>query len=117
MKKIITSIMSLALAGFALSPMASFADEPETKPVTLEGTATCPKCDLDIAEECGNVLQVKEGDKTVIYLLAGIVDMKWHKKICKSSKEVKATGTVTEKDGEKTLVVTKIDVVEEPEKK
>ncbi len=117
MKTIITSIMSVALAGFALSPMISSAEEEMAKPVILEGTATCPKCDLGTAEECGNVLQVKEGDKTVIYQLAGKVDMDWHKKICKAPKEVKATGTVTEKDGKKTLVVTEIEMLEKAEKK
>lgn len=114
--------MSIALVGFALTPVTSFAEDAVSEDavaeaVTLEGTATCPKCDLGTAEECGNVLQVKEGEKTVLYQLAGMVDMDWHKKICKSSKEVKATGTVTEKDGKKTLVVTKIEMVEEAEKK
>lgn len=116
MKTIIRSVMSVAVAGFALSPIVTSAEEEVAKPVTLEGTATCPKCDLGTAEKCGNVLQVKEGDKTVIYQLAGKADMDWHKNICKASKEVTATGTVTEKDGEKTLVVTDIEIAEETKK-
>ena len=109
--------MSLALVGFALGPLTANAEDATAKPVTLEGEATCPKCDLGTADECGNVLQVKEGDKTVTYVLAGIVDKAWHKKICKSAKAVKATGTVTEKDGVKTLVVTEIEMTKETEKK
>lgn len=104
--------MSVALAGFALSPLSASAEEAEIKPVTLEGTATCPKCDLGTAEKCGTVLQVKEGDETVTYNLTGKVDEAWHKNICKTPKMVKATGTVVEKDGSKTLDVSEIDMVE-----
>lgn len=107
--------MSVAVSAFVLSASASAADEKMDKPVTLEGTATCPKCDLGTAEKCATVLQVKEGDKTVTYQLSGKVDDVWHKKICKAPKEVKATGTVTEKDGEKTLVVTEIEMTKKAE--
>ena len=107
--------MSVALAGFALSPFTASAEDAVAKPVTLEGSATCPKCDLGTAKECGSVLLVKDGDKTVTYHLAGIVDEAWHKKICKEAKPVKATGTVTEKDGEKTLVVTEIEMTKKAE--
>jgi hypothetical protein len=109
MKTIIKSIMSVALAGFAFASIAA-ADEAKAAPVTLEGSATCSKCDLDTTKECGTVLQVKEGEKTVTYKLTGIVDKAWHKKICKNAKDVKATGTVSEKDGQKTLDVTAIEI-------
>ncbi|MEO7097973.1 MAG: DUF6370 family protein [Luteolibacter sp.] len=116
MKTIITSLMSVALSTFVLSSGASAADETKAKPVTLEGTATCAKCDLGTEKECATVLQVKEGDKTVTYNLAGKVDKEWHKKICKTPKEVKATGTVTDKDGKKTLDVTNIEMTKKMEK-
>ena len=115
MKTLITSIMSAALAAFILNANPSAAAEEEkAKPVTLEGTATCAKCDLDTEKECTTVLQVKEGDKTVTYYVAGKADKEWHKKICKGSKEVKMTGTVGEKDGKKTLDVTEIEMTEKP---
>jgi len=108
--------MSVAIAGFALSPVTSFAEETKAESITMKGTATCPKCDLGTSEKCGNVLLVKEGDTTITYLLAGKADMAWHKNICKGGKPVKATGTVTEKDGEKTFKVTEITITEEMEK-
>jgi hypothetical protein len=117
MKTIITSLMSLALAAFTLSPNVSAAEKEMAKAVTLEGTATCAKCDLETEKECTSVLQVKEGDKTVTYYLAGIIDKEWHKKICKTAKAAKMTGTVTEEDGKKTLVVSKVDMIEEAKAK
>ncbi|MEO8616408.1 MAG: DUF6370 family protein [Luteolibacter sp.] len=112
MKTIITSIMSVALSAFVLSSNAPAAEESMAKPVTMKGTATCAKCDLGTEKECTTVLQVKEGDKTITYLLAGKADKDWHKKICKGPKEVTATGTVTEKDGKKIMDVTAIEMTE-----
>ncbi|MEO5716433.1 MAG: DUF6370 family protein [Luteolibacter sp.] len=116
MKTIVTSLMSVALSAFVLSASASAADEAKAKPITVEGAATCAKCDLGTEKECATVLQVKEGDKTITYQLTGKVDKDWHKKICKGPKEVKATGTVTEKDGKKTLDVTEIEMTEKAAK-
>lgn len=116
MKTIISSIIAVAFASVVLIPVTASAEEAMAKPVTLEGTATCPKCDLGTAKECGTVLQVKEGDKTVTYQLAGKVDKDWHKKICKGGKDVKATGTVMEKDGVKTLEVTEIAMADKKKK-
>lgn len=114
MKTMITSLMSAALAVFVLSTNTSAAEEAAAKPVTLEGTATCAKCDLGTAKTCTSVLQVKTGDKTETYLLAGKAGGDWHKTICKGEKPVKMTGTVTEKAGEKTLDVTEITMTEKP---
>jgi len=112
MKTMITSMMSVAFAGFVMSASSSMAAAETGKEVTMAGTATCAKCDLGTEKECTNVLQVKEGDKTVTYYLTGKADMKWHKNICKTPKPVTMTGTVTEKDGKKTLDVSKIDMTE-----
>lgn len=116
MKTIITSLLSVALSAFVLSANASAADEAKAKPVTLSGTATCAKCDLATEKECATVLQVKEGEKTLTYQLTGMVDKDWHKKICKGPKEVKATGTVSEKEGKMTMDVTAIEMTAKPEK-
>jgi hypothetical protein len=51
MKIIILSIMSVALAGLALSPLNASAEEAEVKPVTLEGSATCQKFDLILDDQ------------------------------------------------------------------
>lgn len=109
--------MSVALAAFALSPSSYAAAEEMAASVTLKGTATCAKCDLGTEKECASVLQVKEDGKTVTYHLTGKVDKVWHKKICKTPKEVKMTGTVSEKDGKKTLDVSEIEMTEKPVEK
>lgn len=106
MKTIVSSLMS---AAFAVSALTASAEEAK-KEVTLAGSATCAKCDLGTEKECTSVLQVKEADKTTTYYLAGKADKEWHKNICKGAKDVKMTGTVSEKDGKKTLDVTKIEM-------
>lgn len=111
MKILTTILMSAAFAGFSSGGFAAEeTKETKDKTVTLEGTATCAKCDLGTEEKCATVLQVKEGDKTVTYYITGEPDKDFHKKICKTSKEAKATGTVSEKDGKKMLEVTSIEV-------
>jgi hypothetical protein len=107
MKILATTLISAAMAVVASGGFA--AEEIKEKTVTLEGTATCAKCDLGTEDKCATVLQVKEGDKTVTYYITGEPDKEFHKKICKSSKEAKATGTVSEKDGKKMLEVTSIE--------
>jgi len=107
MKILTTMLMSATFAAFASVGFA--AEETKDKTVTLEGTATCAKCDLGTEDKCATVLQVKEGDKTVDYYITGEPDKEFHKKICKKSKDAKATGTVSEKDGKKMLEVTSIE--------
>lgn len=109
MKILTTMLMSAAVAAFASGGFA--AEETKGKTVTLEGTATCAKCDLGTEDKCATVLQVKEGDKTVDYFITGEPDKEFHKKICKKAKDAKATGTVSEEDGKKMLEVTSIEEV------
>jgi hypothetical protein len=77
--------------------------------VTLKGTITCAKCDLGKTDECATVIKVKDGDKDVLYFFDKDGESKYHKDICKKAKEGSVTGTVTEKDGKKTIKVTKVD--------
>ncbi|WP_052572952.1 DUF6370 family protein [Haloferula sp. BvORR071] len=115
MKTLTSTLISAALAVLASSAFA--ADEgkekekDKDKAVTLEGSATCAKCDLGTADKCATVLQVKDGDKTETYYVTGEPDKDFHKKVCKTAKDAKATGKVTEKDGKKMLEVTSIEVV------
>jgi hypothetical protein len=80
-------------------------------PTTLKGTMTCAKCGLHQADECQSVLQVKDGDATVIYYIADSDASKGtHEKVCKGSVDnVTITGTVADKDGKKWITPTKID--------
>ncbi len=73
----------------------------------LEGTATCAKCDLGIAEKCQAAVVVKTADgKTETYLSEPNDKAKaLHKEICKAGKEATVEGTVSEKDGKKTIAI------------
>lgn len=90
------------------------ADEGNKK-VTLTGKLVCGKCTLHQTSKCSNVLQVEKNGKTVNYFLKDKGNKaKYHKGICApdSSKNVKVTGTVTEKDGKMWLTPTKVQNVE-----
>jgi len=96
------------------SPTAFTADEkPAAKEVKLTGTLVCGKCSLKEDKACTNVLQVKEGGKTVNYR---IVDKgageTYHEGVCGDGKveNVKVTGTVSEKDGKKMVKASKVEL-------
>ena len=74
----------------------------------IEGKATCAKCDLGIAEKCQAAVVVKTADgKTETYLSEPNDKAKaLHKEICKAGKEATVEGTVSEKDGKKTITIT-----------
>ena len=112
----------LALAGMvAFLMVPAFADDKkkdDKKEVKLEGTMVCGKCKLKETDKCANVVQVKEGDKTVNYYLKDDgAKADYHKDCCQKDAKVKVTGgTVTEKDGKKILEGAKVEVVKEEKK-
>jgi hypothetical protein len=114
MKALLSMVTSLALT-VALIAGLQAADEKKAekgKEVTLKGTLVCGKCTLKETEKCTNVLQVKEGDKTVNYYIEDEGNKAaYHKGICPAGKTADATvtGTVTEKDGKK-MVKGKVEV-------
>lgn len=96
-------------AGF----VSLLADKPAAKEVKVTGTLVCGRCKLKETKACSNVLLVKEGGKEVKYYLTDKGnDESYHEEVCGGGelKGVTATGTVSEKDGKKTLKVTKLDV-------
>jgi hypothetical protein len=109
---------SLLVALLALMLVTGLqADEKKAdkadKEVTLKGTLVCGKCTLKETDECSNVLQVKEGDKTVNYYIDDDGKKeKYHKGICPpdSKKDATVTGVVSEKDGKKHIKASKVDV-------
>ena len=110
MKAAWTLVIAL-VAVFALA-IGARAEE-KGKEVTLKGKLVCGKCTLKECEKCTNVLQVKDGDKTVNYFIKDTGNKeKYHKKICPKDSEEDATvtGTVTEKDGKKWITPTKVKV-------
>ena len=78
---------------------------------TVTGEGKCAKCALKETDSCQNVVQVKEGDKTVTYYLVhNDVSKKFHDNICKETKKITVTGTVKEVDGKQQLTPTKIEL-------
>lgn len=106
MKKLIIS--AIAAAALLVTTNA-FADDKE---VTLKGESKCGKCALKEAKECVNVIEVKDGDKKVVYWLdQNDVSKAFHKTVCSDTAKVSAVGKVSEKDGKKVFVASKIEVV------
>ena len=109
----------LAVVGvFALVAVPAIADDKkdekksDKKEVKLEGDMVCGKCKLKETKECANVIQVKDGDKTVTYYLDDKgADEDYHDGLCGGGKKegAKVTGTVTEKDGKKWVKPTKVE--------
>ncbi len=102
MNELGTSVV-VALA-FAYS-LAKAADE---KPVTLTGDLMCAKCALKEGTACSDVLIVKAGDKETRYSVT-VPNKSDH--VCSGKKHVQITGTVSEKDGVKTIAATKVEEV------
>jgi hypothetical protein len=82
------------------------ADSPQT----LKGEAVCAKCELHQTDTCQNAIRVtKDGKTEVILCDANAVSKGFHKTICHGPANVTAEGTITEKDGKKTIALTKIE--------
>lgn len=108
MKKLIISALAAA-ALLAVNP--AFAQDKE---VTLKGEGKCAKCALKKAEQCQNVIEVKDGDKTVAYWIEqNDISKAFHKNVCTATAKMTAVGKVSEKDGKKILVASKLEVVKE----
>ena len=117
MKKIaLLSLLAIAALGLSVQ-----ADDTATKAVVaaaaatkVEGDGTCAKCDLKIAgiDKCQNAIVVTgaDGKKETILCDANDVSKAFHSKVCKASEKVTAEGVITEKEGKKTIALTKIDL-------
>ena len=116
MKKIaLLSIIAITALGLSVQAddTAKKADLVATAAGTkVEGSGTCAKCDLKIADKCQNAIIVTgaDGKKETILCDANDVAKAFHGKVCKGSADVKAEGVITEKDGKKTIALTKIDL-------
>ena len=103
MKNLTLSLLALAVAVVFAAP----AIAGET--VTLEGEVICAKCTLgEDLQKCQNVLKVKKGEETTHYYMASTDANKEFGDVCMVAKEVKVTGTVSEKDGKTWIAATEI---------
>ncbi|MFZ0826397.1 MAG: DUF6370 family protein [Verrucomicrobiia bacterium] len=109
MKK--TMLLLAASLLLALSTSSLLAVDTTGKEVTVTGSMVCGKCTLHETSSCQNVIQVTQDGKTVKYYLAkNDLSDAMHGDVCHGdSKNVTATGTVTEKDGKQILTVTKLE--------
>jgi hypothetical protein len=101
MKVVRTTMLGLALVFFLVAAVHAAQGEK-----TLKGTITCAKCDLKLEKGCTTVIQVKEGDKNVVYYFDADAHKKNHKAVCQAGKAGTVTGTV-EKKGDKNIVTVK----------
>lgn len=92
----------LTLSQVLLASLAVAALAEGTK---LEGTATCAKCDLSIADKCLAAVVVKTADgKKETYLAAPSAKAEaLQAEVCGGGKPASVEGTVTEKDGKKLI--------------
>jgi len=103
--------MALSLA--VILGFLALAQAEDKKEVTKKGTMVCGKCTLRLVKKCTNVLQVKEGGKTVNYFIEDKGNKeKYHKAICPGNSEQAAevTGTVSTKDGKMWIKASKVTV-------
>lgn len=105
MKKLFI-LSTLAIAALAPSALAEASK--------VEGEATCAKCTLKQVDSCQAAITVTGADGKKETLLAEKNDVAkaFHKEICQDTKKVKAEGTITDKDGKKTIALTKIEAAE-----
>ena len=88
--------------------LASLAVVAFAEGTKLEGTATCAHCDLGIADKCLAAVVVKAADgKKETYLAAPSAKAEeLQAEVCGGGKPAKVEGTITEKDGKKTIEIT-----------
>jgi hypothetical protein len=109
MKAAFKTLLALALVltvGFVA--LAEEKKEEKGKAVTLKGTITCAKCDLKETKACATVIKTKDG----VFFFDAKSGKKNHKAICTEPKEGSVTGVVSEKDGKKTITVSKVEFKE-----
>jgi hypothetical protein len=99
-----TTLFSL----FASAVLGSAALAEDAK---LTGEASCAKCDLKLTSSCQAAITVTgaDGKKEVILADKNAVAKDFHSNICHDTVKVTVEGKVTEKDGAKTIELTKIE--------
>ncbi len=99
------------LALFNLIAFAALSLSLRAEDAKIVGEATCAKCTLKVASACQAAITVTgaDGKKEVILADQNSVAKAFHPTICQDTVKVNAAGVVTEKDGKKTIALTKIE--------
>jgi hypothetical protein len=100
MKRILAAVAATAF-------LVSLASSVMAEEQTIKGEAVCTKCELKETAKCGTAIRV---GTTIYYAKNNKVAKDFHKNVCQAPVKVVATGDVTEKDGKKTIVLTKIEL-------
>ena len=100
------AIATFSFALFALLQWSAFAGD-----VKITGEAVCAKCELQEVKTCQMAIKVKNasGKEEIIMADNNKVSKDFHDEICQKNAKVVAEGVITEKDGKKTIALTKID--------
>jgi hypothetical protein len=86
----------------------------EAEAVTVEGKVLCAKCKLgEKRDVCQNVLVVETDEEEMYYYMAATDANKEFGDVCMATPMVRATGTVSEKDGQRWLAASKIEKLAE----
>jgi hypothetical protein len=115
MKRIVLGIaLSLFVVAGAAYGKPAEKKEPAAaaeaqKSVTLAGQIGCAHCAFKIGNECADAIRVKEAGKDVVYLFTPDPARKHDTAMCESVRDGKVTGVVSDKDGKKTIKVSKIE--------
>ena len=106
MKRILIALVAtICLTSFTLCLRA--ADEQ-----TIKGEAMCTKCALHETAKCGCAIKLSDG--SLVYAENNDICKDFHENICKANVKVTCTGMITEKDGKKSIALSKIDADKAP---
>jgi len=78
------------------------------KSVTLTGQIGCAHCAFKVGNECADAIRVKEAGKDVVYLFTPDPSRKHDTAMCESVRDGQVTGVVSDKNGKRTVKVSKI---------
>jgi hypothetical protein len=99
------AIFGMFLAFAAGLVLLSGANGQGGKEVTIKGDVTCAKCGLNKEKTCMTVVVEKKDKMDTVYYFDAETHKKYHGDVCTATKAGTVTGTVTEKDGKKTIAV------------
>jgi hypothetical protein len=102
------AIVSFSFALFALLQLSYAGD------VKITGEAVCAKCELQEVTSCQMAIKVRNssGKEEIIMADNNKVSKDFHDEICQKNAKVVAEGVITEKDGKKTIALSKVSRAE-----
>jgi hypothetical protein len=100
--------LPIAFLGLGIFAAEGLTQEKE---VILKGTIVCARCALKETTKCANAIVVKDGAKEVTYYFKDKGNKEsYHEEVCGGArKQGMVTGTVSEKDGKKWIIPSKVE--------